>query len=88
MLLYTAMAQGKMSIAAPVSALLAAALPGHRWNVHGRLSGYLTLLGFGFALAAIWLVSQSEDGVKDIFTHFSDLRLPCWRVLASAYTLS
>jgi drug/metabolite transporter (DMT)-like permease len=33
-------------------------------------------LGFGFALAAIWLVSQSESGVKDIFTHLSDLRLP------------
>jgi len=76
MLLYSAMAQGKMSIAAPVSALLAAALPVIVGMITDGFPGYLTLLGFGFALAAIWLVSQSEDGVKDIFTHLSDLRLP------------
>ncbi len=76
MLLYSAMAQGKMSIAAPVSALLAAALPVIVGMITDGFPGYLTCLGFGFALAAIWLVSQSEDGVKDIFTHLSDLRLP------------
>jgi len=76
MLLYTAMAQGKMSIAAPVSALLAAALPVVVGMVTDGFPGYLTLLGFGFALAAIWLVSQSADGVKDILTHLSDLRVP------------
>jgi drug/metabolite transporter (DMT)-like permease len=76
MLLYSAMAQSKMSIAAPVSALLAAALPVIVGMITDGFPGYLTLLGFGFALAAIWLVSQSEDGVKDIFTHLSDLRLP------------
>jgi drug/metabolite transporter (DMT)-like permease len=76
MLLYTAMAQGKMSIAAPVSALLAAALPVIVGMFTDGFPGYLTLLGFGFALAAIWLVSQSEGGVKDIFTHLSDLRIP------------
>ena len=76
MLLYTAMAQGKMSIAAPVSALLAAALPVIVGMLTAGFPGYFTLLGFGFALAAIWLISQSEDGVKDILTHLSDLRLP------------
>ena len=76
LLLYSAMAQGKMSIAAPVSALLAAALPVIFGMITDGFPGYLTFLGFGFALAAIWLVSQSEDGVKDIFTHLSDLRLP------------
>ena len=76
LLLYSAMAQGKMSIAGPVSALLAAALPVIVGMITDGFPGYLTLLGFGFALAAIWLVSQSEDGVKDIFTHLSDLRLP------------
>ena len=76
MLLYSAMAQGKMSIAAPVSALLAAALPVIVGMITDGFPGYLTLLGFAFALAAIWLVSQNEDGVKDIFTHLSDLRLP------------
>ena len=76
LLLYSAMARGKMSIAGPVSALLAAALPVIVGMFSDGFPGYLTLLGFGFALAAIWLVSQSEDGVKDIFTHLSDLRLP------------
>jgi drug/metabolite transporter (DMT)-like permease len=76
LLLYSAMARGKMSIAGPVSALLAAALPVIVGMITDGFPGYLTLLGFGFALAAIWLVSQSEDGVKDIFTHLSDLRLP------------
>ncbi len=76
LLLYSAMAQGKMSIAGPVSALLAAALPVIFGMITDGFPGYLTFLGFGFALAAIWLVSQSEDGVKDIFTHLSDLRLP------------
>ena len=75
-LLYTAMAQGKMSIAAPVSALLAAALPVVVGMVTDGFPGYFTLLGFGFALAAIWLVSQSADGVKDLLTHLSDLRIP------------
>jgi len=76
MLLYTAMAQGKMSIAAPVSALLAAALPVVVGMITAGFPGYRIFVGFGFALAAIWLISQSEDGVKDILTHLSDLRLP------------
>jgi drug/metabolite transporter (DMT)-like permease len=75
-LLYLAMTQGKMSIAAPVSALLAAALPVVVGTMTQGFPGYLKLLGFGFALAAIWFISQSGDGVKNIFTHLSDLRLP------------
>ena len=75
-LLYSAMAQGKMSIAAPVSALLAAALPVIVGMITDGFPGYLTFLGFGFALVAVWLISQSGDGMKDIFTHLSDLRLP------------
>ena len=35
-----------------------------------------TVIGFGFALLAVWLVSQSEGGVKDILSHLSDLKLP------------
>jgi drug/metabolite transporter (DMT)-like permease len=76
MLLYSAMAQGKMSIAAPVSALLAAALPVIVGMITDGFPGYLTLLGFGFALTAVWLISQSGDGIQDIVTHLSELRLP------------
>jgi uncharacterized membrane protein len=75
LILYQAMSIGKMSIAAPVSALLAAAFPVlvaiftegmpalHQWG------------GFALALAAIWLVSQPENGVWHD-THLAELRLP------------
>ncbi len=75
-LLYAAMANGTMSIAAPVSALLAAALPVLVGTLTEGLPETLTLIGFGFALFAVWMVSQSEGGVKDILSHLADLKLP------------
>ncbi len=76
MLLYHAMAGGLMSIAAPVSALLAATLPVTVGMFTEGLPDYLTMIGFGFALLAVWMISQSENGVKDILSHLSDLKLP------------
>ncbi len=76
LLLYTAMIEGKMSIAAPVSALLSAAVPVLVGIFTQGAPGLLTFIGFGFALTAVWLVSQNEDGIKDIFSHLADLRLP------------
>jgi drug/metabolite transporter (DMT)-like permease len=76
MMLYHAMTLGMMSIAAPVSALLAAVLPVVVGIFTEGFPGYLTFIGFGFALLAVWLVSQSENGVKDILAHLSDLKLP------------
>ncbi|MCQ3938267.1 MAG: EamA/RhaT family transporter [Chloroflexi bacterium] len=76
MLLYHAMAVGMMSIAAPVSALLAAALPVAVGVFTEGLPDVPTLIGFGFALLAIWMISQSGEGVKDILSHLSDLKLP------------
>ena len=76
MLLYHAMSVGMMSIAAPVSALLAAALPVAVGMFTEGLPDVLTVIGFGFALFAVWMVSQSEGGVKDILSHLSDLKLP------------
>jgi drug/metabolite transporter (DMT)-like permease len=75
-LLYHAMATGTMSIAAPVSALMTAILPVVAGSISEGAPGPLTFVGFGFALLAVWLVSQSEDGVKDILAHLSGLRLP------------
>ncbi len=74
--LYYAMAQGTMSVAAPVSAVLAATLPVLIGLITEGLPEFLTLIGFGFALFAMWMVSQSENGVKDILSHLSDLKLP------------
>lgn len=78
MLLYHAMAIGVMSIAAPVSALLAATLPVVIGIFTEGPPGYLTTLGFVFALCAVWMVSQGEGGIKNTLSvsHLSDLKLP------------
>jgi len=56
-LLYSALAFGQMSIAAPVSALVAAALPVLVGTFSDGLLGWGTLIGFGLALTAVWLIS-------------------------------
>lgn len=76
MCLYTAMVQGKMSIAAPVSALLAAVLPVLVGLFTEGLADLLTFLGFATALGAVWFVSQGEGEVKSVLSHLGDLRLP------------
>jgi len=76
MLLYHSMTLGLMSIATPVSALLAASLPVLVGIFKEGIPQTLTVIGFGFALFAVWMISQGEGGVTDLFTHLSDLRLP------------
>jgi uncharacterized membrane protein len=76
MLLYHSMTQGLMSISAPVSGLLAAMLPVIVGMAREGLPETPTIIGFIFALAAVWLISQSEAGIKDILSHLSDLKLP------------
>lgn len=76
LLLYYSMTKGLMSIAAPISALLAALLPVIIGIFTKSLPTWLTFIGFAFALAAIWLISQSQEGVKDLLSHITDLRLP------------
>ena len=76
LILYYSLSIGKMSIAAPVSALFAALLP----VVVGLFTQGLPTLnqfaGFGFALAAVWLISQGNTDEKFQLKHLSDLRLP------------
>ena len=73
-ILYRALAEGQMTIAAPVSALLAAIVPVIFGSLTLGLPPATTLIGFGLAFLAVWLISQSDS------THwrfsFSDLRLP------------
>lgn len=76
LLLYHALATGTMSIAGPVSALMTAILPVVVGSLSEGFPGPLTFLGFAFALTAVWLISQSKDGVKDFLGHLSSLRLP------------
>ncbi len=56
-LLYRALATGQMSVAAPVSALVAASLPVFVSAVSDGLPRLVTLAGFGLALTAVWLIS-------------------------------
>lgn len=74
--LYAAMSKGMMSIAAPVSALLAALIPVIIGIIMQGLPDYFVLMGFGFALLAVWMISQSQTGFVNILSHLSDLKLP------------
>jgi drug/metabolite transporter (DMT)-like permease len=76
-LLYHALSNGKMSVAAPVSALLAAALPITVSMFTEGLPGWVQIAGFGFALASVWLISRQE-GSENTFRleQLAELRLP------------
>ena len=56
-LLYRALATGQMSVAAPVSALVAASLPVLVSAFSDGLPRWVTLIGFILALTAVWLIS-------------------------------
>lgn len=58
--LYRALASGRMGVAAPLSAVLAAALPVVFNAVLAGLPGWVTLTGFALALVGVWLLASSE----------------------------
>jgi drug/metabolite transporter (DMT)-like permease len=60
LLLFQAFAAGRMGIAAPVSGVLATALPVVFNAVTQGLPGSLKVAGFAVALASIWLLSRPE----------------------------
>jgi len=72
LLLYRSLAEGRMSVAAPVSALLAATLPVLLGIFRDGNPGAWALLGFILALAAVWLVSGGEG----LAIRFEELRQP------------
>ncbi len=76
LLLFHALENGKMSIAAPVSALMAATLPVLVGTLTQGFPGLLTFLGFVLSLAAIWLISREEGNDSHILAHIRELRLP------------
>ncbi|HVF26357.1 MAG TPA: DMT family transporter [Anaerolineales bacterium] len=76
LVLYYSLIKGKMSIAAPVSALFAALLPVIVGSITEGLPSLLQLLGFALALAAVWLISQGGGTEGFRVSHLSDLRLP------------
>ncbi len=72
LVLYRALAQGRMSVTAPVSALLAAALPVLVGIIMDGNPGAWVLFAFVLALAAVWLVSGGEG----LAINFGDLHQP------------
>ena len=76
MLLYRALAEGQMSIAAPVSGLVAAVIPVTVSTFRDGLPGPITLLGFGLALVAIWLISVGGKSIQMLGADLRALLLP------------
>jgi drug/metabolite transporter (DMT)-like permease len=74
-MLYRALADGKMSIAAPVSALMAAVIPVVIGFITAGLPAWLTIAGVGMGLLAIWLVARTEHEGR-VRIHWADVRLP------------
>ena len=73
-LLYRALAEGQMSLASPVSALVAASIPVVVGLWTQGLPGTSMLIGFALALAAIWLIAQ--NGKIRLVNLLAELRLP------------
>ena len=76
LMLFRAFADGQMSVAAPVSALMAAVLPISASSMTEGLPGPAKYVGFALALAAIRLISQGDGHQKKLHLHLADLRLP------------
>jgi drug/metabolite transporter (DMT)-like permease len=72
--LYRALADGQMTIAAPVSALFAALIPVIFGFFTLGAPSLATLVGFALAFAAVWFISQT--GMSNWRFTFRDLRLP------------
>jgi uncharacterized membrane protein len=78
LILYRALASGRMSVVAPVSALLAAGLPVVVGILMDGNPGILVLLGFVLALGAVWLISGGEG----MHIRFADLSQPFFAGIA------
>lgn len=59
--LYQALATGRMGVAAPIAAIVGAALPVLVGFAIDGLPGGLQLIGFAVALLAVWLITQTPD---------------------------
>jgi drug/metabolite transporter (DMT)-like permease len=71
--LYRGLASGRMGLVAPLSAVLAATLPIVVGSFTQGLPDSVQFLGFGFALAGVWLLSRPEGALR---FQWNDLTLP------------
>ncbi|MGZ9166115.1 MAG: EamA family transporter [Anaerolineales bacterium] len=79
-ILYRALADGQMTIAAPVSALFAALIPVIFGFFTLGAPSLATMIGFGLAFLAVWLISQTDSSnwcfPMPGLDSLRDLRLP------------
>jgi drug/metabolite transporter (DMT)-like permease len=59
---YRALSSGRMGLAAPVAAVLSAAIPTLFSMITEGLPGPIRSLGFVLAVVGLWLITRSEDG--------------------------
>lgn len=76
LLLYQSMTLGRLSLAAPVSALTAASLPVLFGMLTQGVPGPWILAGLVLALAAVWLLCQDGKADRDGPVRLAQLRLP------------
>lgn len=82
-LLYRSLAEGQMSLASPVAALVGAIVPVLAGIAIDGLPGGRVLLGFLLALAAIWMIAQT--GHVDLAGIFHKLLVPALAGLAFGF---
>lgn len=76
LLLYLSMTLGRLSLAAPVSAITAAALPVLFGVITQGMPKHTIILGLVLALAAVWMVSQEHNVSPGERLRFAELKLP------------
>ena len=74
LMLYYSLSIGRMSIAAPATALFAAVLPVIFSALTEGLPTVTQFIGFGLALAAIWMIANADGGYH--IDRLSDLKFP------------
>ena len=76
MLLYRAMSTRKMSVAAPIAALVSTIFPILIGVFTEGIPEIIQIIGFGFALAAVWFISKDDGVARFDIKRVTDLALP------------
>lgn len=76
LLFFQSITKGLMSVAAPVSALMAVVIPVIFGTLTSGFPGWLTFIGFLLAMASIWLIAQPDGSQKSIRLRLADLSMP------------
>ena len=76
LLLYRALSSGRMSVAAPVSAVIAAIIPVVVGAYLDGLPGVWTFAGILLALGAVWLIAHGEGDRENAAIRLNEITLP------------